>query len=114
MRFVLLWLATGCSALEVRATVRADEVLVAGASVSMFCPQVFKADGPSRFGVTDRHGRLVFREHPGGRWIHDNCELWVERDGFARYRVPVTDACEEWQANRCIRAVVVADLVRER
>lgn len=112
MRWLLV-LVAGCGGLELRATVRADEVRVAGAEVSMYCPQVLKATGPSLFGKTDRHGELVFREHWGGRWIHDGCELWVESRGYARYRVPVIRACESWEGTRCLRAVVVADLVEE-
>ena len=112
MRWLLL-LVAGCGGFELRATVRADEVRVDSAEVSMYCPQILKANGPSLLGTTDRHGQLAFREHWGGRWIHDACELWVERAGYARYRVPVTRACESWEGRRCVRAIVVADLVRD-
>jgi hypothetical protein len=120
-----LALLTGCGAMHVHATVTSASApaplpdaprggparRLAGASVSMFCPQVIKADGASLLGRTDTKGELDFEEHPGGRWIHDGCDLLVEMPGFEPSRFPVAEVCKEYNLNRCVRAVVIADLV---
>jgi hypothetical protein len=85
---------------------------VAGASVSMDCPQVLKGSGLSLLGRTDTNGELAFREPGPGRWIHDGCELVVEKLGFHASHFPVADVCKEYSGNHCIHAVVIADLVR--
>jgi hypothetical protein len=120
-----LALLTGCGAMHVQATVTSASAPVvaseaprggparrlAGASVSMFCPQVIKANGASLLGRTDANGELDFEEHPGGRWIHDGCDLLVEMPGFETSRFPVADVCKEYSTNHCVRAVVTAELV---
>jgi hypothetical protein len=85
---------------------------LAGAAVSMSCPQVIKADGLSRLGTTDARGVLDFEEHPLGRWIHDGCDLVVEMPGYQPKRLPVADVCVEYSTNHCVHAVVTAVLVR--
>jgi hypothetical protein len=85
---------------------------LAGASVSMSCPQVYKAISASPFGTTDARGQLDFEEPPFGRWIHDGCELLVKRPGFETKRLPVADVCVEYSSNHCVRAVVTAELIR--
>jgi hypothetical protein len=114
-------LLTGCPSTHVNATVKAAPSAsergggaerLAGASVSMYCPQVFKADGLSLLGRTDESGELHFREPGGGRWIHDACDLVVQMPGFRDSRFPVASVCKEYNGNHCIHAVVTADLVR--
>lgn len=85
---------------------------LAGASVAMMCPQVIKASGASIFGRTDARGELDFKEPVFGRWIHDGCEIIVERPGFEEARFPVAQVCAEYEGNHCIRAVIHAELVR--
>lgn len=120
-----LALLTGCGAMHVHATVTSASApapvpdaprggparRLAGASVSMVCPQVIKSDGASLLGRTDSNGELDFEEHPGGRWIHDGCDLLVEMPGFETSRFPVAEVCKEYSGNHCVRAVVTADLV---
>lgn len=114
-------LLTGCPSTHVNATVTAAPSgserggateRLAGASVSMDCPQVFKGDGTSLLGRTDKSGELHFREPGGGRWIHDACDLVVEMPGFQERRFPVASVCKEYNGNHCIHAVISAELVR--
>lgn len=86
---------------------------VAGATVSMDCPQVVKASAPSPLGTTDASGGLVMREPAFGRWIHDGCELVVKKPGYATRRFPVENVCLGYEANHCTRAVIVAELTPE-
>jgi hypothetical protein len=87
---------------------------VEGASVSMDCPQVIKASGPSLLGQTDAQGELRFEEPVLGRWIHDGCDLVVEKPGYKTRRFPVAAVCMEYKLNHCVRAVVVAPLAPAR
>ncbi|MHB8876889.1 MAG: hypothetical protein ACYC8T_24595, partial [Myxococcaceae bacterium] len=91
----------GCQTMRVHATVSASREPLAGAAVSMDCPQAIKASGPSLLGRTDANGELDFTEGAGGRWIHDSCELIVEQPGFQTARFPVAAVCKEYSANHC-------------
>jgi len=83
---------------------------VARAKVSIFCPQVIKADSPYPIGETDDQGQLLFREPALGRWISDGCDIIVEKAGYQAKRVNVADVCVEHWATRCVRAVIAANL----
>jgi len=87
---------------------------IAEASVLMDCPQVFKGSGLSLLGKTDARGELDHREHPWGRWIHDDCDLVVEQPGFAPRRFPVADVCLEYDLNHCVRVDLHVRLVPRR
>jgi hypothetical protein len=114
LRSLLLATLVGCvPGFHVDAEVRAPQP-VANASVSMTCPQVFKAEGLSLLGTTDARGQLAFDEHWAGRWIHDGCALVVERAGYVAQRIPVETVCRAYQHGHCIRAVVVAQLTPAR
>jgi hypothetical protein len=89
----------------------ASVVPLAGATVSMMCPQVIKGDAPSVLGRTDANGELDFTEPPFGRWIHDGCDLLVERAGFAPARFPVAKVCTAYQGNHCVHAEIRAGLL---
>jgi hypothetical protein len=101
-------LLAACSSTLIDATVTNGARPAPGVEVSMDCPQVIKAGGPSLFGRTDANGRLEFREPAGGRWIHDGCELVI-----GTRRIPVKEVCAEYSANHCVRAVVTTDLATE-
>jgi hypothetical protein len=117
----LLFLALpGCgvfSATYVKATVAAADGPIprtlAGASVSIECPQIIKATVPSLLGKTDARGYLDFREPAFGRWIHDGCDLLVEMPGYKTRRLRVEDVCAEYAGNHCVRARITARLTRE-
>ncbi|MEJ7735397.1 MAG: hypothetical protein WKG00_40200 [Polyangiaceae bacterium] len=123
---LLSLMLTGCPSMHVNATVTAapspaaargseragPAERLAGASVSMDCPQAFGGDGKSLLGRTDAGGELHFREPGPGRWIHDACDLVVEMPGFQERRLPVASVCKEYSGNHCIHAVVTAQLVR--
>lgn len=95
----------GCiRGMDVRTAVTApDTNPIAGASVLMDCPQVFKGSGRSLLGTTDARGELHHHEHRFGRWIHEGCDLVVEKPGFAPRRYAVEDVCREYDLNHCVR-----------
>ena len=106
LRIVLVMLFGACS-LHVEASVMsaatntAPARPVAGATVAMICPQWIKATVPSVFGTTDAQGQLDFHETPGGRSLHDECTMAVDKPGFAPWRAPVKGLCLEYKAGLC-------------
>jgi len=76
----------------------------------MDCPQLFKGSGRSLLGETDRGGVMHHREHPWGRWIHDRCDLVVEKAGFETRRIPVVAVCGEYDQNHCVRVDLFLEL----
>jgi len=110
----MLLVLSGCvSGFQVEARAVDRGTPVAGATVSMDCPQLIKASAPSPLGTTDASGVLVMREPTLGRWIHDGCELVVTKPGYAARRFPVENVCLAYEANHCTRAVIVAELTPE-
>ena len=83
---------------------------VADATVSMDCPQVIKASGASVLGKTDARGQFALDEPLLGRWLHDGCEIVIEKQGFEPERLPVASVCEAYSVNHCTNAVVSAEL----
>lgn len=83
---------------------------LAGAEVSTFCPQLIKANSLVLLGTTDARGALHFEENPLGAWIHDHCEIVVQKPGYEEQRFPVAEVCKEYSANHCMRAVISAEL----
>ena len=83
---------------------------LAGAKVSVLCPQIIKGDAPYEIGRTNEQGELEFKEPALGRWIHDGCDVIIEKDGYRAKHVRVDDTCVERWTTRCVRAVMTADL----
>jgi hypothetical protein len=81
-----------------------------GASISMDCPQVIKGSGSSLLGRTDSQGELRFEEPALGRWIHNGCDLVVEKPGYQTKRFAVASVCTAYELNHCVRAVVAAEM----
>jgi len=122
---LLSGLSIGCiPGMHVRAVVGADQESVqeaidegtallrplAGASVSMLCPQLIKPTSQSLLGTTDARGELDFEEPPFGRWIHDGCDLVVEKAGYRTRHVAVAEVCAEYSVNHCVRAIFTVEL----
>lgn len=113
--FTSIFVLSAC-ATRVQTTVQSSEHAsaatqpVARAKVSIFCPQVIKADSAYPIGETDDQGQLQFREPALGRWISDGCDIIVEKPGYQAKRVNVADVCVEHWATRCVRAVIAANL----
>lgn len=110
-------LACGCASGDMHVQARvtsaacgAAETPASGASVVMACPQVLKASGRSELGKTDGRGELTLDEPLFGRWIHDGCDLVVEKPGYEPKRFHVANVCKRYSANHCTQAVVIATM----
>ncbi len=103
--FCLLMLSAGtCGAsctsrLDVKALSPASQsgsaaVPVAGASVYFDCPALIHK-GRVRLGITDEQGIYRYEEW-GGINIHDGCDIWVEKEGYAPQKFAVHDVCSRF------------------
>ena len=75
------------------------------------CPAILHP-GRNRLGTTDARGEFLYKEW-GGINIHDDCELFVEKDGYVPRRYAVHDVCVRFVddlARHCEAVMLTVDL----
>ena len=105
--FVACAAILGCaSGLQITGQISSAAGPLPGADIAMDCPQAIKASGTSHLVQSGEGGTISFREPAAGRWIHNECELIVSKEGYQTANLGVEDVCQQYQNNHCVRVAL--------